>query len=332
MTAAPRAIGNADPRLAHARQVLMVEARAIEAVSTSLGPELGGAVEAVLACSGRVVVTGLGKPGFVAQKLSATLASTGTPSLYLHPCEAAHGDLGRVLPGDLLIAFSFSGETEEILRLLPALEAIDVPLIAMTGEPTSSLGRAADIVLSVGPITEACPLGLAPTASSLALMALADALAMTVLNDKSFTEEEYARLHPGGALGRKLMKVGEIMRSGEACPRITDSSSLSEALAVMTRTPGRPGATTVVDGEGRLAGIFTDGDLRRLVEAGEVDFSLPVGDFMGKDPKTVTTEDLVSTAATMLGSAKVDQLPVVDDFGRPVGLLDIQDLLAAKLL
>lgn len=330
MTALPKAKNC--PHLEYAREILSLEAAAVAGVAEHLGPELAEAVESMLACKGRVVVTGLGKPGFIAQKLSATLSSTGTASLYLHPSEAAHGDLGRVMPGDLLVAFSYSGETEEILRLLPALGSLGVKVIAMTGNSRSSLGKAADIVLSVGPVSEACPLGIVPTASSMALLALADALAMTVLKARPFSTEEYARLHPGGALGRKLMRVEEIMRSGEACPVVKEDASLSQALAAMTSTPGRPGATTVVDERGLLVGIFTDGDLRRLVEAGGTDFSRPVREVMGGSPRTVGPDERVSVAAELLRKAKVDQLPVVDGEGRPVGMLDVQDLLAARFI
>jgi arabinose-5-phosphate isomerase len=330
--AAPKAKGKPDPHLAYAREVLAVESAAVAAVAEHLGEELCEAIEAILGCAGRVVVTGLGKPGFVAQKLSATLASTGTPSLYLHPAEAAHGDLGRVLAGDVVLALSHSGETEEILRLLPALKAIDVQVIAMTGAPQSGLARAADITLSIGPISEACPLGLAPTASSIALLALADALAMAVLKARPFTPEEYARLHPGGALGKKLMKVAEIMRAGDANPLVAATAPISEALAVMTRTPGRPGATNVIRDDGVLVGIFTDGDLRRLIEGGDPDLSRPVEAVMGRRPRTAQPDQLVSEAAELLRDAKIDQLPVVDEAGRPVGLLDVQDLLAARLV
>ncbi|OFX19029.1 MAG: hypothetical protein A2V77_10480 [Anaeromyxobacter sp. RBG_16_69_14] len=290
------------------------------------------AVEWILGCRGRVVVTGIGKPGFVAQKISATLASTGTPSHYLHPAEAAHGDLGRVAREDLVLALSNSGETEEILRLLPALKKIGARVVALTRDQANPLARGADLVIRIGAIEEACPMGLAPTASTAALLALGDALAMTVLKNRPFDREEYALYHPGGKLGRGFMKVREVMRSGEANPLVRETAPLSGAVAVMTRTPGRPGACTVVDADGKLVGVFTDGDLRRLVEQGKVRFTVPVGKVMSRNPRTVRPEALVADAARVLRQARIDQVPVVDEAGRPLGLLDVQDLLAARVL
>src|SRR5919201_2657555 len=258
--------------LEFARAVLTAEAQAILAVGERLGTTFHDVVEWVLACRGQVVVTGMGKPGFIAQKLSATLASTGTPSHFLHPADAAHGDLGRVARDDVVLALSNSGETEEILRLLPALKRIGARVVALTRDHASPLARGADLVVAIGDIEEACPMGLAPTASTAALLALCDALAMTVLRNRPFDREEYALYHPGGKLGRGLMKVREVMRSGDANPLVRDTAPLSEAVAVMTETPGRPGAATVVDAQGKLAGVFTDGDLRRLVEQGRTDF------------------------------------------------------------
>jgi arabinose-5-phosphate isomerase len=286
----------------------------------------------VLACPGRVVVTGMGKPGFIAQKLSATFASTGTPSLYLHPAEALHGDLGRLVPGDLVLALSNSGETDEIVRLLPSLRRLGAPIIAMTGGPKNSLADAADIVLEIGPVSEACPLGLAPTASTVALLAMGDALAMAVQHRRGFSPEQFASLHPGGALGRQLLRVREVMRTGARNPTVRWDASLRETAGVMTRTEGRPGAASVIDAQGRLVGIFTDGDLRRLVQLGEVDFTRAVASVMGKSPRTVSPDDLAQTAAELMRTTEVDQLPVVDADRRPVGLLDVQDLLAARLL
>jgi arabinose-5-phosphate isomerase len=277
-------------------------------------------------------VTGIGKPGFVAQKISATLASTGTPSLYLHPAEAAHGDLGRVAREDLVVALSNSGETEEILRLLPALKRIGARVVALTRDRANPLARGADLVIRIGAIEEACPMGLAPTASTAALLALGDALAMTVLKNRPFDREEYALYHPGGKLGRGFMKVREVMRSGEANPLVRETAPLSTAVAVMTQTPGRPGACTVVDADGKLVGVFTDGDLRRLVEQGKVRFAAPVGTIMSRNPRTVRPEALVADAARVLRQARIDQVPVVDEAGRPLGLLDVQDLLAARVL
>jgi arabinose-5-phosphate isomerase len=279
-----------------------------------------------------VVVTGMGKPGFIAQKISATFASTGTPSLYLHPAEALHGDLGRLVPGDLVLALSNSGETDELIRLLPAIRRLGAPIVAMTSGTRSTLADRADVVLEIGPVPEACPLGLAPTASTVALLAIGDALAMAVQHRRGFSPEQFASLHPGGALGRQLLRVRDVMRTGARNPTVRSDASLRETAAVMTRTEGRPGAASVVNAEGKLIGIFTDGDLRRLVQRGEVDFSRPVSAVMGKSPRTVGPDDLATSAAGMLRDSQVDQFPVVDDGGRPVGLLDVQDLLAARLL
>jgi arabinose-5-phosphate isomerase len=310
--------------------VVAAEARAIAAVA--LGDAFARAVEWILGCKGRVVVTGMGKPGFVAQKISATLASTGTPSLYVHPAEAAHGDLGRIARDDVVLALSNSGETEEILRLLPSLRRIGARIVALTRDAANPLARAADLVVPIGNVEEACPMGLAPTASTAVLLAVGDAIAMTVLAERPFDREEYALYHPGGKLGRGLMKVSELMRHGDANPVVAASAPLREAVAVMTETPGRPGATSVVDDAGKLVGILTDGDLRRMIEHGETDFGRPVSSVMGRGPRTVRPDALVVDAARVLRQARVDQVPVVDGEGRPVGLLDVQDLLAAKIL
>jgi arabinose-5-phosphate isomerase len=314
----------------YGRTVIQAEATALGCLA--LDASFAHAVESILACRGRVVVTGMGKPGFVAQKLSATLASTGTPSHYLHPAEAAHGDLGRVAREDLVVALSNSGETEELVRLLPALKRIGAQVIAITRDHASPLARGADLVVPIGAIEEACPMGLAPTASTAALLALCDAIAMTVLRNRPFDREEYALYHPGGKLGRGLMKVRDVMRCGHANPLVRDTATLADAVAVMTKTEGRPGACTVIDAAGKLVGVFTDGDLRRLVEQGRVKPSSRVGRIMSRNPRTVRPEALVADAARVLRQARVDQVPVVDDSGEPVGLLDVQDLLAARVL
>ncbi|HYY51617.1 MAG TPA: KpsF/GutQ family sugar-phosphate isomerase [Myxococcales bacterium] len=316
----------------YAREVIRAEAEALAQLPARLNGAFARAVDMVLACPGRVVVTGMGKPGFIAQKISATFASTGTPSLYLHPAEALHGDLGRLVPGDLVLALSNSGETDELIRLLPAIRRLGAPIVAMTSGTRSTLADRADVVLEIGPVPEACPLGLAPTASTVALLAIGDALAMAVQHRRGFSPEQFASLHPGGALGRQLLRVRDVMRTGARNPTVRSDASLRETAAVMTRTEGRPGAASVVNAEGKLIGIFTDGDLRRLVQRGEVDFSRPVSAVMGKSPRTVGPDDLATSAAGMLRDSQVDQLPVVDDGGRPVGLLDVQDLLAARLL
>lgn len=326
------AAGKLDRELEYARSVLTAEGDAILGLRERLGPPFLRALKLMLACRGHVVVTGMGKPGFIAQKLSATLASTGVPSLYLHPADAVHGDLGRVSKGDVVLALSNSGATEELLRLLPALRRIGAKIIAITGAPQSALARGADVVLDIGEIDEACPMGLVPTASSAALHAIGDALAMTLLKVRQFTSSEYALFHPGGKLGRSVMRVFEVMRSGDANPVVRESARLFEAIVVMTNTPGRPGATNVIDGAGRLVGIFTDGDLRRLVEQGRINFDVPLRDVMCRHPRVIAPEELMLTAAAQMRELKVDQLPVVDADGAAVGLLDVQDLLAARLI
>ncbi|MER2562258.1 MAG: KpsF/GutQ family sugar-phosphate isomerase [Myxococcaceae bacterium] len=319
-------------QLTWARTVLDTEARAIASLSSKLGDSFIAALELLGACTGRVVTMGIGKPGFIAQKLSATLASTGVPSLYLHPAEAAHGDLGRVATGDVVVALSNSGTTEEILRLLVPLKRQRVKVVALTSDPKSPLARGSDVVVDIGAIDEACPIGLVPTASSAALLAMSDALAMTLAWQRELTPERYAHFHPGGKLGRSVLKVKEVMRAGDANPLVRDSASISKALVVMTNTPGRPGATNVIDRAGKLVGIFTDGDFRRLAEQGHMQLGNAVSSVMAKRPRTIGPDELVLTAAAMMRETKVDQLPVVDSHGRPVGLVDVQDLLAARVV
>lgn len=319
-----------EPTLAFARSVLEVEANAMLSTRGLLGDAFLTAIQWMYECRGHVVVTAIGKPGFIAQKLSATLASTGTPSLYLHPAEATHGDLGRVQKGDVVLALSNSGATEELVRLVPALQRLGARVVALTGDAGSPLARAADLVVDLGRVDEACPMGLVPTASSAVLHAVSDALALSVMRLRPFGTEEYARFHPGGKLGRQVMRVGDMMRSGKAHPVVSEEASLSEVVVVMTNTPGRPGAANIVDKKGRLVGIFTDGDLRRLVEKGQTNFRLPVKKVMGKHPTCIGPEALVLAATTLMREHQVDQLPVVDPDGRPLGLLDVQDLLAAR--
>lgn len=330
--AASRRRSTRSAQLTWARTVLDTEARAIASLSSKLGDSFIAALELLGACTGRVVTMGIGKPGFIAQKLSATLASTGVPSLYLHPAEAAHGDLGRVATGDVVVALSNSGTTEEILRLLVPLKRQRVKVVALTSDPKSPLARGSDVVVDIGAIDEACPIGLVPTASSAALLAMSDALAMTLAWQRELTPERYAHFHPGGKLGRSVLKVKEVMRAGDANPLVRDSASISKALVVMTNTPGRPGATNVIDRAGKLVGIFTDGDFRRLAEQGHMQLGNAVSSVMAKRPRTIGPDELVLTAAAMMRETKVDQLPVVDSHGRPVGLVDVQDLLAARVV
>ncbi len=319
-------------QLAWARTVLQTEARAISSLEGRLNGHFVDALELLSAAKGRIVATGIGKPGFIAQKFSATLASVGIASLYLHPAEAAHGDLGRIVKGDVVVALSNSGATEEVTRLLVPLKRLGVKVLALTGDAKSALATGADVVIDIGVIDEACPIGLVPTASTAALHAMCDALAMTLAWRNQLTPESYALYHPGGKLGRSVLKVSELMRRGEANPVVRETAPLSRVLAVMTQTPGRPGAALVVDAQGRLVGIFTDGDLRRLAEQRRLDMASAVEHVMAKRPKWVSPDELVLSASALMREARVDQLPVVDARGRPVGLLDVQDLLANRLV
>ncbi len=318
--------------LARGLEVLRLEAEALSALSGRVGPSFGAACEQILRCQGRVVVSGMGKAGIVGQKISATLASTGTPSLYLHPGEALHGDLGRLRPEDVLLALSKSGATREVVQLLPAVKAIGAQVIAMCGSADSALGKHADLVLELGDVPEACPLGLAPTVSTTLMLALGDALSMAVLEGRDFTREEFARYHPAGSLGKSLMKVGEMMRVGEQLPLVATTSSVREVLTVMTRTPGRPGAALVTDDAGDLAGIFTDGDLRRLAETGSLPLEESIADHMAADPRHVREDQLVGEVLRLFKDTHVDQMPVVAAQGnRVVGLVDVQDLLEVRI-
>ena len=321
-----------DPRIQRGRQIIAHGASALQQVADRLDDGFRSAVERILGLRGRVVTTGMGKAGIVANKVSATLASTGTPSIHLHPAEAIHGDLGRLTEGDLCLAFSKSGETGELLVLLPHVKACAVPIVSITQSRTSTLGRHSDIVLELGPIEESGPFALAPSASTSAMMALGDALALVVQEGRKFGPEDFARFHPGGDLGRKLLKVGEMMRTGERNPVVRCGSTLLEAIGVMTRTPGRPGATSIVDTEGRLVGFFTDGDLRRLIERGLTSpREIAVDEVMTRNPRTIGTDTFALEALALLSQRSLDQMPVVDESSRLLGLLDVQDLLNLKI-
>lgn len=319
-----------------ARALLGAEAEALGLLREVLDADFIRAVRLLAACEGRVVTTGAGKAGIIARKIAGTLASTGTPSDYLHPGDALHGDLGRVTRRDVVLALSNSGTTEELLRLVGPLKDLGVPLLVITADARSPLGRHADVVLDYGRVTEACPLGLAPTTSTTVMLALGDAVAMAVLSERNFTPEEFARFHPAGNLGRSLMRVEEVMRKGEALPLLPSGSTLAQAVERMTSTPGRPGAVLVVRPDGTFLGIYTDGDLRRgLLQArtdGWTMLDRPIDEFMTATPTTVRPSALVGEALRLLRDRKIDQLPVVDEARRAVGLLDIQDLLAIRAL
>ncbi|HXG62147.1 MAG TPA: KpsF/GutQ family sugar-phosphate isomerase [Planctomycetota bacterium] len=311
--------------LEEAREVLRAEARAIQALADRLGPEFLQAVEAIRACRGHLVVTGMGKAGLVGQKISATFASTGTPSIFLHPAEAYHGDLGRVVREDVVLALSTSGETGEVVRLLPPLRQIGASILAVTSSRDSTLGRNADLVIELGRIEEACPLGLAPSASTAAILALGDALAFCVLTARGFDREKFAFYHPGGELGRKLMKVADVMRTGDRNPVVSEDTPLTEAITRITRA--RAGAVSVVDARGRLTGIFTDGDFRRRMGQDPRLISSRIRDVMTRSPLTIGPDRLAGEALKILRERKIDELPVVNERGEPVGMLDVQDLL-----
>lgn len=315
-------------RRERAAEVIRIEAASIARLEERLDEGFDASVELVLACQGQVILTGMGKAGLVGSKISATLASTGTPSFFLHPAEALHGDLGRVRGGDVVLALSNSGETTETNQLMPIARRIGASLVAMTGRPDSTLGREADAVLDIGPVEEACPLKLAPTASTSAMLALGDSLAMVVLSERAFGREDFARFHPAGSLGRRLMRVDEVMRKDEFLPLVPSGIPVTEVLLRTRDTPGRPGAALVVAADGCLAGIFTDGDLRRLLEPGQADgLSEPVDKHMTKGPKTLRPDQLVEEAQHLLAEYRIDQAPVIDAAGCPVGLVDVQDLL-----
>ncbi|MBL8756576.1 MAG: KpsF/GutQ family sugar-phosphate isomerase [Planctomycetes bacterium] len=321
-----------DQRLERARDIVEREAAALRMVAERIGPTFSRALDLILALRGRVVTAGMGKAGFIAQKISATLASTGTPSIFLHPAEAIHGDLGRIDPTDLVLAFSKSGETQELLVMLPHVKTVGATIVSITQSATSTLGRHSDLVLELGKIDEAGPYGLAPSASTTAMLALGDALALVVQEGRKFGPEDFARFHPGGDLGRRLMKVGELMRTGDRNPHLRSGTTVLEAIGVMTRTPGRPGATSVVDANGRLVGFFTDGDLRRLIERGlDNPRARSIDEAMTKNPRSISPDTFALEALALLHQYAIDQLPVVDGDGRLLGLLDVQDLLNLKI-
>jgi arabinose-5-phosphate isomerase len=322
---------DAERALRLAAETFEIEARALRGLSARQGADFAGAVQAMLACQGRVIVMGMGKSGHVGRKIAATLASTGTPAFFVHPAEASHGDLGMVTPGDVVLAISNSGESEELSAILPAVRRIGVTLVAMTGKPESSLARHADLVLSSAVDQEACPLNLAPTASTTAQMALGDALAVALLDARGFREADFARSHPGGSLGRKLlMHVHDLMRSGDAVPRVAPEASFNTLLREMTAKG--LGFTAVVDPAGRPLGIFTDGDLRRLIERGADLQSLTAAQVMHPGPKLVRADALAVDAAAVMEQHRITSVLVVDAEGLLVGALNSNDLMRAKVI
>lgn len=323
-----------DRAQAMAREVLTIEANAVAALAARQDRRFSDAVALVLRCSGRVVVTGMGKSGHVGRKIAATLASTGTPAMFVHPAEASHGDLGMITAADVVLGISNSGESDELTAILPLIKRMGVPLLAMTGRPQSALGRHADVVLDTAVEKEACPHNLAPTASTTAQLALGDALAVALLDARGFKADDFARSHPGGALGRKLLThVSDVMRSGGELPRVRPEAGLMEVMREISAKG--LGMSAVVDGHDRLLGVFTDGDLRRLIErtGNGVDLrALSAREVMHAQPRTIGAEALAVEAADLMEAHRITSVLVVDADGRLVGALNSNDLMRAKVI
>jgi len=315
-----------------AKRVIQVEADALKALAERIDGEFERAVEMILSSRGRVVVSGMGKSGLVGQKIASTMASTGTPAFFLHPAEGIHGDLGMIMKGDVVIGVSNSGETEELLRILPVIKRLGARLIAMTGNPASTLGKAGDIVLDISVKEEACPLGLAPTASTTATLAMGDALAVALLVQRGFSAEDFALFHPGGSLGKKLLlTVADFMHSGDAMPLVSEETPMREALFVITAK--KLGASGVVDAEGRLVGVITDGDLRRALERGSDIINQPAGALMTRNPKRIKGMELAAKALQQMEEFSITSLFVFEDDTSdiPIGIIHLHDLLKAGL-
>jgi len=317
--------------ISSAKRVLINESKAIARLADRIDSDFTKIIEMLAKNKGRIIVTGMGKPGFIAQKVSATLSSTGTPSLYLHPAEALHGDLGRVTRNDVIIAFSNSGETEEMVKLLPIIKKIGAKLIAVTGNKRSTMAVNSNFVIDSSVDREACPMGLAPTTSTTAMLAIGDALAVALLERKNFQPKDFAFFHPGGALGKRLiLKVEDIMRPKARTPMVSRNVRVKDVLLKITEM--RAGSASIVDSKGKLLGIFTDGDLRRHFDQGKDLLNHKVGGVMTRNPCSITPDRLAAEAFEVLRDRKIDEIPVVDKNGRLVGLLDVQDILKAGLV
>jgi arabinose-5-phosphate isomerase len=313
------------------KRVLEIEVRAIAGLLERLDHRFTEAVDLLYRCAGKVVVSGMGKSGLIGQKIAATLASTGTPAFFLHPAEGIHGDLGMLARRDALIAISNSGETEEVLKLLPFVKRLNIPVLAMTGRVQSTLAKNSEVVLDVSVSEEACPMGLAPTASTTATLAMGDALAIALLQKRGFREEDFAQFHPGGTLGRRLLlKVQDLMHVGEAVPRVRHQASAREAILVMTTK--KLGMTTVVDEAGRLLGVITDGDLRRFLERGADLTTAKALDLAGKNPKTIGPDELAGRAVQVMEEFSITSLVVLDNQQRLVGVIHLHDLLKSGIV
>jgi arabinose-5-phosphate isomerase len=314
-----------------AERVLRLEADAILGLIPKLDERFERAVELIRGCAGRVIVTGMGKSGLIGRKIAATLASTGTPAYFLHPAEGVHGDLGMVARGDVVVALSNSGETDEVLAILPLLKRLGVPIVLFTGNPGSALARQCEVVLDVGVPEEACPMNLAPTSSTTAALAAGDALALALLELRGLRPEDYAALHPRGALGwRSLFKVADLMLTGDAIPIVPEATPLRGVMVEMTQK--KKGMTTVVDGEGRLLGVITDGDLRRLhLRGGSID-DLTAGQVASREAKVIRSEDLAAKALEVMETWQITSLVILDQARRPVGLIHLHDVLRAKIV
>lgn len=311
----------------YAKEVILAEARTLEDLAGRMTEDFERAVDLIVNSHGRVVVSGMGKAGIIGQKISATLASTGTPSLWLHPAEARHGDLGRVTKDDVVLILSNSGETDEITLLLAPVTKIGARIIGITGAPESPLGKHSDVVLDLGKIEEAAPLEFAPTASTTAMLALGDALALSVLKRKGLAKKEMAFYHPAGSSFKEVLKVDDVMREQEKNPTATAEMTVEEAARLVSQVPGRAGAVSIVDEAGKLIGIFTDGDLRRGLLKHRGLLQRKIGEVMTRAPKTIPLGSLATEAFRILQEHKIDEIPVVDEQGRLAGIIDVQDLL-----
>ncbi len=313
------------------RRVLEIEARAIAGLIERLDHRFTEAVELLYGCAGKVVVTGMGKSGLIGQKIAATLASTGTPAFFLHPAEGIHGDLGMLARRDALLAISNSGETEEVLKLLPFVKRLNIPVIAFTGRAQSTLAKNSEVVLDVSVNEEACPMGLAPTASTTATLAMGDALAIALLQKRGFNEDDFAQFHPGGTLGRRLLlKVRDLMHQGPAVPRVGHQATAREAILEMTGK--KLGMTTVVDGQERLLGVITDGDLRRFLEKGTDLVKATAGDLASRNPKTIGPDDLAARAVQIMEQYAITSLVVLESDRRIAGVIHLHDLLKSGVV